>query len=168
MKSRIRPGPDHDRDAHHEYRDRIGQLLNGTIKRFERGDIIIDLGRLEGVVPRSEQAPHERYGQRDRIRAVITKVYEQAKGPPVVLSRSTPELVRCLFEAEVPEIKDGVVVIKSLARQPGERTRIAVMSNKPGVDAVFACAGVKGSRLQAIVRELRGEKIDVIEWSADD
>ena len=141
--------------------------LNGTVKRFERGDIIVDLGRTEAVVPRSEQARHERYSQGERIRAVIVDVHKQPKGPQIVLSRTDPRLLVKLFETEVPEIYDGTVVIKNAVRAPGERAKVAVYSRERDVDPVGACVGMKGSRVQSIIRELRGEKIDIIEYSDD-
>jgi N utilization substance protein A len=150
-----------------EYAHRVGEVVNGTVRRFERGDIIVDLGRTEAVVPRGEQARHERYSQGDRIRAVIVNVHKEPKGPQVVLSRTDPRLLMKLFEMEVPEIYDGTVVIKNAVRAPGERAKVAVYSRERDVDPVGACVGMKGSRVQAIIRELRGEKIDIIEYSDD-
>lgn len=152
---------------HDEYYPRVGEIVNGTVRRFERGDIIVDLGRTEAVVPRSEQARHERYSQGERIRAVIVDVHTQPKGPQVVLSRTDPRLLMKLFEMEVPEIYDGTVVIKTAVRAPGERAKVAVFSRERDVDPVGACVGMKGSRVQAIIRELRGEKIDIIEYNDD-
>ena len=152
---------------YNEYIDRVGEILNGTVKRFERGDIIVDLGRTEAIVPRGEQARHERYSQGERIRAVLVDVHTQPKGPQVVLSRTDPRLLVKLFEMEVPEIYDGTVQIKSAVRAPGERAKVAVFSRERDVDPVGACVGMKGSRVQAIIRELRGEKIDIIEFSDD-
>jgi N utilization substance protein A len=154
-------------NIYNEFIDRVGEVLNGTVKRFERGDIIIDLGRTEAVVPRSEQARHERYSQGERIRAVIVDVHKQPKGPQIVLSRTDPRLLVKLFETEVPEIYDGTVVIKNAVRAPGERAKVAVYSRERDVDPVGACVGMKGSRVQSIIRELRGEKIDIIEYSDD-
>src|SRR3954452_8582050 len=154
-------------NIYNEYIDRVGEILNGTVKRFERGDIIIDLGRTEAVVPRSEQARHERYSQGERIRAVIVEVHKQPKGPQIVLSRTDPRLLVKLFETEVPEIYDGTVVIKNAVRAPGERAKVAVYSRERDVAPVGACVGMKGSRVQSIIRELRGEKIDIIEYSDD-
>jgi N utilization substance protein A len=153
--------------VHGEFFDRVGEILNGTVKRFERGDIIVDLGRTEAIVPRSEQARHERYSQGERIRGVIVDVHKQPKGPQIVISRTDPRLLVKLFEMEVPEIYDGTVVIKTAVRAPGERAKVAVYSRERDVDPVGACVGMKGSRVQAIIRELRGEKIDIIEWSDD-
>ena len=150
-----------------EYEHRVGEVVNGTVRRFERGDIIVDLGRTEAVVPRGEQARHERYSQGDRIRAVIVNVHKEPKGPQVVLSRTDPRLLMKLFEMEVPEIYDGTVIIKNAVRAPGERAKVAVYSRERDVDPVGACVGMKGSRVQAIIRELRGEKIDIIEHSDD-
>ena len=153
--------------VYNEYIDRVGEILNGTVKRFERGDIIIDLGRTEAIVPRSEQSRHERYSQGERIRAVIVDIHTQPKGPQIVLSRTDPRLLVKLFEMEVPEIYDGTVVIKNAVRAPGERAKVAVFSRERDVDPVGACVGMKGSRVQSIIRELRGEKIDIIEFSED-
>ncbi|HEY2291297.1 MAG TPA: transcription termination factor NusA [Thermoanaerobaculia bacterium] len=154
-------------NIYNEYIDRVGEILNGTVKRFERGDVIVDLGRTEAVVPRNEQARHERYSQGERIRAVIVDVHKQPKGPQIVLSRTDPRLLVKLFETEVPEIYDGTVVIKNAVRAPGERAKVAVFSRERDVDPVGACVGMKGSRVQSIIRELRGEKIDIIEYSDD-
>ena len=154
-------------NVYNEFIDRVGEVLNGTVKRFERGDIIVDLGRTEAVVPRQEQARHERYSQGERIRAVIVDVHKQPKGPQIVLSRTDPRLLVKLFETEVPEIYDGTVVIKNAVRAPGERAKVAVYSRERDVDPVGACVGMKGSRVQSIIRELRGEKIDIIEHSDD-
>jgi len=153
--------------VYNEFIDRVGEIVNGTVKRFERGDIIVDLGRTEAIVPRSEQARHERYSQGERIRAVIVEVHKEPKGPQVVLSRTDPRLLVKLFEMEVPEIYDGTVQIQAAVRAPGERAKVAVVSRERDVDPVGACVGMKGSRVQAIIRELRGEKIDIIEWSDD-
>ena len=152
---------------YNEYIGRVGEIVNGTVKRFERGDIIVDLGRTEAAVPRSEQARHERYSQGERIRAVIVDVHTQPKGPQIVLSRTDPRLLVKLFEMEVPEIYDGTVLIKGAVRAPGERAKVAVASRERDVDPVGACVGMKGSRVQSIIRELRGEKIDIIEYSDD-
>ncbi|MBP9144605.1 MAG: transcription termination factor NusA [Thermoanaerobaculia bacterium] len=153
--------------VYNEYIDRTGEVVNGTVKRFERGDIIVDLGRTEAVVPRSEQARHERYSQGERIRGVIVEVHKQPKGPQIILSRTDPRLLVKLFEMEVPEIYDGTVMIKAAVRAPGERAKVAVYSRERDVDPVGACVGMKGSRVQSIIRELRGEKIDIIEYSDD-
>ncbi len=151
-----------------EFKDKMGELENGYVKRFERGDMIIDLnGKTEGIIPRSQQSRAERYSQGDRIKAVIVDVHTQPKGPQVVLSRTDPRLLIKLFEMEVPEIYDGTVVIKCAVREPGERAKIAVASRERDVDPVGACVGMKGSRVQSIIRELRGEKIDIIPWHED-
>jgi N utilization substance protein A len=148
-----------------QYIDKIGDLVNGFTKRFERGNIIVDLGNMEVILPRSQQSRGEQWNQGERIRVVIHNVSKESKGPQVEVSRTSPELLRRLFEMEVPEIYDETVVIKSAVREPGERAKIAVTSNERDVDPVGACVGMKGSRVQAIIRELRGEKIDIIEWS---
>jgi N utilization substance protein A len=148
-----------------QYVDKIGDLVNGYVKRFERGNLIVDLGNLEAILPRSQQSRGEQWAQGERIRVVISNVSKESKGPQVEVSRTSPELLRRLFEMEVPEIYDETVVIKSAVREPGDRAKIAVMSNERDVDPVGACVGMKGSRVQAIIRELRGEKIDIIEWS---
>ena len=152
-------------NVYEQYIDKIGDLVNGYVKRFERGNIIVDLGNLEAILPRSQQSRGEQWNQGERIRVVINNVSKESKGPQVEVSRTSPELLLRLFEMEVPEIYDGTVVIKSAVREPGERATIAVMSNERDVDPVGACVGMKGSRVQAIIRELRGEKIDIIEWS---
>ncbi|HUP63355.1 MAG TPA: transcription termination factor NusA [Thermoanaerobaculia bacterium] len=154
--------------VYNEFKDKSGEVENGYVKRFERGDMIIDLnGKTEGIIPRSQQSRAERYSQGDRIKAVIVDVHTQPKGPQVVLSRTDPRLLIKLFEMEVPEIYDGTVVIKGAVREPGERAKIAVMSRERDVDPVGACVGMKGSRVQSIIRELRGEKIDIIPWHDD-
>jgi len=152
-------------NVYEQYIDKTGDLVNGYVKRFERGNIIVDLGNLEAILPRSQQSRGEQWNQGERIRVVINNVSKESKGPQVEVSRTSPELLLRLFEMEVPEIYDGTVVIKSAVREPGERAKIAVMSNERDVDPVGACVGMKGSRVQAIIRELRGEKIDIIEWS---
>ncbi|MBK7510933.1 MAG: transcription termination factor NusA [Chloracidobacterium sp.] len=149
-----------------EYVDRKGELINGTVKRFERGDMIIDLGNnLEAYVPRAEQSRGEMWNQGERIRVVIADVSKDQKGQQIKGSRASSDLLKRLFEMEVPEIYDETVVIKSAVREPGDRAKIAVASNEKDVDPVGACVGMKGSRVQAIIKELRGEKIDIIEWS---
>jgi N utilization substance protein A len=154
--------------VYNEFKDKLGELENGYVKRFERGDMIIDLnGKTEGIIPRSQQSRAERYSQGDRIKAVIIDVHTQPKGPQVVLSRTDPRLLIKLFEMEVPEIYDGTVIIKGAVREPGERAKIAVSSRERDVDPVGACVGMKGSRVQSIIRELRGEKIDIIPWNDD-
>ncbi len=154
--------------VYNEFKDKLGELENGYVKRFERGDMIIDLnGKTEGIIPRSQQSRAERYSQGDRIKAVVIDVHTQPKGPQVVLSRTDSRLLTKLFEMEVPEIYDGTVLIKGAVREPGERAKIAVSSRERDVDPVGACVGMKGSRVQSIIRELRGEKIDIIPWNDD-
>lgn len=149
-----------------EYIDRKGELINGTVKRFERGDMIIDLGgNLEAILPRREQSRGEIWNQGERLRVVIVDVSKEQKGQQIKVSRASAELIKRLFEMEVPEIYDDTVVIKSAVREPGDRAKIAVTSNEKDVDPVGACVGMKGSRVQSIIKELRGEKIDIIEWS---
>ncbi len=151
-----------------EYIDRKGELINGTVKRFERGDMIIDLGgNLEACLPKKEQVRSENWNQGERIRVVIVEVTKENKGQQIIASRTSAELLKRLFEMEVPEIYDDTVVIKSAVREPGERAKIAVASNEKDVDPVGACVGMKGSRVQSIIKELRGEKIDIIEWSEE-
>jgi N utilization substance protein A len=154
-------------NVYDQYIDRVGELVNGFVKRFERGNMIVDLGNLEAILPRGQQSRGEQWNQGERIRVVITNVSKESKGPQIEVSRTSPELLERLFEMEVPEIYDGTVVIKSCVREPGERAKIAVVSNERDVDPVGACVGMKGSRVQAIIRELRGEKIDIIEWSEE-
>jgi N utilization substance protein A len=152
--------------VYEEYIDRKGELINGTVKRFERGDIIVDLGNnLEAVLPRQEQARSETWNQGERVRVVIEDVSKDLKGQQIKVSRASAALLKRLFEMEVPEIYDDTVVIKSAVREPGDRAKIAVASNEKDVDPVGACVGMKGSRVQSIIKELRGEKIDIIEWS---
>jgi N utilization substance protein A len=150
-----------------EYNQRIGEIVTGTIKRFENGDIICEIGRIESVLPRKEQSRAESYTPGDRTRAVIKAVNRSAKGPQIVLSRTDPALLIKLFEQEVPEIYDATVVIKGAVREAGDRAKVAVYSRERDVDPVGACVGMKGTRVQSIIRELRGEKIDIVEWSED-
>ncbi len=152
--------------VYEEYVDKIGTLVNGTVKRFERGDMIIDLGNnLEAILPRNEQARNETWNQGERVRVVIEDVSKELRGQQIKVSRASAALIKRLFEMEVPEIYDDTVVIKSAVREPGDRAKIAVTSNEKDVDPVGACVGMKGSRVQSIIKELRGEKIDIIEWS---
>ncbi len=149
-----------------EYFERIGEIFNGQVKRFERGDMIVELSNnLEAIVPKREQVRSETWTINDRIRVVIKDVSKELRGQQIVASRASAELLKRLFEMEVPEIYDGTVVIKSAVREPGDRAKIAVSSNEKDVDPVGACVGMKGSRVQSIIKELRGEKIDIIEWS---
>jgi len=150
-----------------EYSGRVGEVVNGIIKRQEMGDFIVDLGRAEAVLPRKEQSRAETYQTGDRVRVAITKVLKAAKGPQIVVSRTDPALLIKLFEMEVPEIYDGTVQIKGCVREAGERAKVAVISRERDVDPVGACVGMKGTRVQSIIRELRGEKIDIVEWSED-
>ncbi|MGH9444465.1 MAG: transcription termination factor NusA [Terriglobia bacterium] len=150
-----------------EYCQRVGELVNCTVKHLEGPEVIVDLGRAEARMPRREQSRLEIYQLGDRVRAVITLVDRAARGPQVIVSRADAALVQRLFEMEVPEIYDGTVVIKALAREAGERTKVAVYSKDPEVDCVGACVGMKGMRVQSIIRELRGEKIDIIEYNED-
>jgi N utilization substance protein A len=150
-----------------EYSQRIGEVVNGIVKRFENGDIIVELGRVESQLPRKEQSRAENYNVGDRVRAVIRGVNRSAKGPQIVLSRTDPALLIKLFEQEVPEIYDGTVMIRGAVREAGDRAKVAVYSRERDVDPVGACVGMKGTRVQSIIRELRGEKIDIVEWSED-
>ncbi|MBI4168906.1 MAG: transcription termination/antitermination protein NusA [Acidobacteria bacterium] len=150
-----------------EYAGRAGDLINGVVKRFERGNIIVDLGRTEALLPKKEQSKAERYSQGDRIRAVVVDVDRNAKGPQVIISRTDERLLMKLFEMEVPEIYDGTVVIERAVHDPGDRAKVAVRSKDRDVDPVGACVGMKGSRVQSIIRELRGEKIDIVLYSED-
>jgi transcription termination/antitermination protein NusA len=150
-----------------EYNQRVGEVVSGTIKRFENGDIILEIGRIEAVLPRKEQSRAESYTPGDRVRTVIKGVNRSAKGPQIVLSRTDPALLIKLFEQEVPEIYDGTVMIRGAVREAGDRAKVAVFSRERDVDPVGACVGMKGTRVQSIIRELRGEKIDIVEWSDD-
>jgi transcription termination/antitermination protein NusA len=150
-----------------EFKDRIGELINGVVRRFERGDLIVDLGRAEAILPVDQQAPREVYRPGDRIRALIMNIRMTTKGPQILLSRSHPNLIAKLFEAEVPEIAEGIVEVKGVVREAGSRSKIAVYSHDHDVDPVGACVGMRGSRVQNVVSELRGEKIDIIPWSED-
>jgi len=150
-----------------EYKDRVGDIVSGAVRQFNRSDIIIDLGRAEAILPSRERVPTEEYQIGDRVRAYVVSVQSSQAGPAVMLSRSHPDFVRRLFELEVSEISDGIVEIKGIAREPGYRTKIAVVSNDAKVDPVGACVGMRGMRVKNIVRELSGEKIDIIRWSED-
>ena len=150
-----------------EYIDRRGELITGIVRRFERGNIIVDLGRTEAILPVREQVPRESYRPGDRIQAYVLDVQRNARGPQVILSRTSPGLLIKLFEMEVPEIYEGIVRIETAAREPGSRAKIAVSSRDPDVDPVGACVGMKGSRVQSVVQELRGEKIDIVPYSED-
>jgi len=150
-----------------EFKDRVSEIVNGIVKRVEYGNIIVDLGRGEAIVRRDESLPRENFRYGDRIRAYIYDVRREQRGPQIFLSRTHPEFMAKLFSQEVPEIYDGIVEIKSVARDPGSRAKIAVLSNDSAIDPVGACVGMRGSRVQAVVNELQGEKIDIIQWSPD-
>jgi N utilization substance protein A len=150
-----------------EFHERVGEVINGLVKRFESGDIVVEVGRVEALLPRREQSRAENYTTGDRVRSVIKDVNKNTKGPQIILSRTDPVLLIKLFEQEVPEIYDGTVVIRGAVREAGDRAKVAVASREREVDPVGACVGMKGTRVQAIIRELRGEKIDIVEWSDD-
>jgi len=150
-----------------EYKDRLGDIVSGAVRQFNRSDIVVDLGRAEALMPMKERVPTEEYQIGDRIRGFVMSVQENTSGPSVILSRTHPNFVRKLFELEVTEITDGVVEIMGIAREPGYRTKIAVKSNDEKVDPVGACVGMRGIRVKNIVRELSGEKIDIVRWSDD-
>jgi len=159
---------DAERDiVYDDFKDRRGEIINGIVIRFDRGSIIVNLGRTEAELTPKEQVPREVYKQGDRIRAYILNVRQFSRGPQIVLSRTHPNFVSSLFENEVPEISEGIVEVMQVAREPGGRSKIAVMSKDPDVDPVGACVGMKGTRVQAVVQELRGEKIDIITWDSD-
>ncbi|MEN9894272.1 MAG: hypothetical protein RIR97_124 [Pseudomonadota bacterium] len=150
-----------------EFKDRMGEIVNGTVKRVEYGNVIVDLGRGEGIIRRDEMIPRENMRYGDRVRAYVYDVRREQRGPQIFLSRTHPQFMVKLFTMEVPEIYDGVIQIKSVARDPGSRAKIAVISNDSSIDPVGACVGMRGSRVQAVVGELQGEKIDIIPWSQD-
>ncbi|MBO0131267.1 transcription termination factor NusA [Agrobacterium burrii] len=150
-----------------EFKDRIGEIVNGTVKRVEYGNVIVDLGRGEGIIRRDEMIPRENMRYGDRVRAYVYDVRREQRGPQIFLSRTHPQFMVKLFTMEVPEIYDGIIQIKSVARDPGSRAKIAVISNDSSIDPVGACVGMRGSRVQAVVGELQGEKIDIIPWSQD-
>ncbi|MDD2271338.1 MAG: transcription termination factor NusA [Desulfuromonadaceae bacterium] len=152
---------------YNEYSDRIWEVITGMVRRFEKGELLIDLGRAEAVLPAKEQMPREVYRPGDRIRAIITDIRMTTKGPQIMLSRTHPSMLAKLFEAEVPEIAEGIVEINAIVRDAGSRAKIAVSSNDRDVDPVGACVGMRGARVQNVVSELRGEKIDIIPWSED-
>jgi N utilization substance protein A len=159
---------DAERDKiYEEYKDRKGELLTGFVHRFERGDIIVNLGRAEGVVPLNEQIFRETYKRGERIRAYICDVRRISRGPQIILSRTHPGFIRRLFEVEVPEISEGLIEIVNISRDPGNRTKISVKTNDRDIDPVGACVGMRGSRVQSVVQELRGEKIDIVSYSDD-
>ena len=150
-----------------EYSDRQWEIITGMVRRFEKGDLLVDLGRAEAVLPSKEQMPREVYRPGDRVRAIITDIRMTTKGPQIILSRTHPSMLAKLFEAEVPEIAEGIVEINAIVRDPGSRAKLAVSSNDSDVDPVGACVGMRGARVQNVVSELRGEKIDIIPWSED-
>jgi len=150
-----------------DFKDRKGEIVHGIVQRFDKGAIVVNLGRTEAELPLKEQIPKESYKQGDRIRAYICEVKQFSKGPQVILSRTHPALLAALFENEVPEIAEGIVSVVQVAREPGSRSKIAVSSRDGDVDPVGACVGMKGSRVQAVVQELRGEKIDIVPWDPD-
>ena len=150
-----------------EYRDRVGEIVNGLVKRVEFGNVLVDLGRAEAIIRREELIPRENFRQGDRVRAFIYDVREEPRGPQIFLSRTHPQFMVMLFAQEVPEIYDGIIEIREVARDPGSRAKIAVLSNDSSIDPVGACVGMRGSRVQAVVAELQGEKIDIIPWSSD-
>ena len=150
-----------------EFKDRIGEIVNGVVKRVEYGNVIIDLGRGEATIRRDEMIPREQFRPGDRVRAYVYDVRREQRGPQIFLSRTHPQFMAKLFRQEVPEIYDGVIEVKAVARDPGSRAKIAVISRDSSIDPVGACVGMRGSRVQAVVNELQGEKIDIIPWSAD-
>lgn len=159
---------DAEKDAVYEgFINRKGEIINGIVQRIDRGDIIVNLGQTDALLPAREQIPREIYRRGDRIRANIMKVLHDARGPQIVLTRTHPSFLINLFKAEVPEINEGIVLIQAAAREPGSRGKIAVSSIEVGIDPVGACVGVKGNRVQNVVQELRGEKIDIIAWDMD-
>jgi N utilization substance protein A len=159
---------DAERDRQYEeYKDRIGEIVHGLVKRAEYGNVVVDLGRAEGIVRRDELLPREVFRPGDRIRAYIYDVRREQRGPQIFLSRTHPQFMARLFAQEVPEIYDGIIEVKAVARDPGSRAKIAVVSKDTSIDPVGACVGMRGSRVQAVVNELQGEKIDIIQWSPD-
>jgi N utilization substance protein A len=159
---------DAERDAiYSEFIDKEGKIVRGVVHRIEKRNVIVELGKAEGVIVEREQIPGERYNPGDRVRAYLFEVKKTAKGPQIVLSRTHPGLLARLFEAEIPEIAEGIVQVKAAAREPGERAKVAVASTKRDVDPIGACVGLRGTRIQVISRELRGEKIDIVEWAPD-
>ena len=151
----------------HEFKDRVGEIVNGLVKRVEFGNVVVDLGRAEAMLRRDELLPRESFRQGERVRAYIYDVRQEPRGPQIFLSRTHPQFMAKLFAQEVPEIYDGIIEIKAVARDPGSRAKIAVISRDSGIDPVGACVGMRGSRVQAVVGELQGEKIDIIPWSSD-
>ena len=150
-----------------EFKDRVGEIVNGLVKRVEFGNVVVDLGRAEAMARRDELLPRESFRQGERVRAYIYDVRQEPRGPQIFLSRTHPQFMAKLFAQEVPEIYDGIIEIKAVARDPGSRAKIAVVSRDSGIDPVGACVGMRGSRVQAVVGELQGEKIDIVPWAAD-
>ncbi len=150
-----------------DFQNRVGGLVSGTVHRIEGGNVIVDLGKTEALLPRREIPPNDEYRQGDRVRAYILDVKKTARGPQIILSRTHPDLVRRLFALEVPEIDEGIVEVKSISREPGERTKVAVYSKDEKVDCVGACVGMRGARVKEIIKELHGEKIDIVRYSDD-
>ena len=150
-----------------EFKDRVGEIINGIVKRVEFGNVTLDLGRAEAILRRDELLPRESFRNGDRVRAYIYDVREESRGPQIFVSRTHPEFMKGMFKQEVPEIYDGIIEIKSVARDPGSRAKIGVLSYDGSIDPVGACVGMRGSRVQAVVGELQGEKIDIIPWSDD-
>ncbi len=148
-----------------EFQEKGGSIVSGTVYRFEKGALLVDLGKTEGILPKREISPRDSYRQGDTIRAYVLEVNKTAKGPQILLSRNHPGFVKCLFELEVPEVADGMVEIRSVSREPGDRTKIAVWSKNDKVDCVGACVGIRGSRVKGVVKELQGEKIDIVRWN---
>ena len=151
-----------------EYRGRRGELVNGTVQRYERNGVVVNLGKTDAVLPRREQIAKEKYQQGDRIRAMILDIDKAGRGPQIIITRSHPDFLKKLFELEVPEIGEGIIEIKAVSREAGERAKMAVYAKESGIDPVGACVGVKGIRVQAVVQELRGERIDIITWTPDE
>ena len=149
------------------YKERVGEIITGTVQQVDRGNVLVNLGRVEALLPWREQIRMEKYRQGASIRSLVIEALDNAKGPQIILSRSHPGFLKLLFEQEVPEIQEGIVEIKAVAREPGSRSKIAVVSNDDRVDAVGSCVGMKGSRVQAVTRELAGERIDIVPWSAE-
>jgi N utilization substance protein A len=153
--------------VHDEYSARVGDLVNGIVKNIEKGDMIVDLGTVEAILPKAMQSPAESYHRGDRVRALIVRVHKFSNDPQIVLSRNDPRLLIKLFESEVPEIYEGTIEIKAAVREPGDRAKIAVATSDKEIDPVGACVGIKGTRVQSVINELHGERIDIIEWSDD-
>jgi len=159
---------DAERDiVYEDFKDRQGEIINGIVQRFDKGNIIVNLGRTDAILSLGEQVPKESYRQGDRIRALILEVKQISRGPQIILSRTHPDFLKALFEVEVPEISEGIVRIVAVAREPGSRSKIAVVSDDKDIDPVGACVGIRGSRVQSVVQELRGEKIDIIPYNTD-